>query len=49
MSQSSIWAMGMTLSNATTPGQSRPGNDDSDGVLRIPQGPKVMEPQHQIV
>ena len=27
----------MTLSSATTPGQSRPGDDGNEGVLRIPQ------------
>ena len=29
------------LSGATTPGQSRPGSNGNEGVLRIPQGPSV--------
>ena len=28
-----------TLSGATTPGQSGPGSNSNEGVLRIPQGP----------
>ena len=35
---SSIWPIEKTLSEAITPGQSGPGNDDSKGVLCIPQG-----------
>ena len=34
---SSIWPIDNTLSGATTPGQSRPGSDANNGVLRIPQ------------
>ena len=32
----SIFPMDGNLSGATTPGQSRPGCDDNEGVLRIP-------------
>ena len=35
--QQFIWSRDNTLSSDTTPGQSRPGRDDSEGVLRIPQ------------
>ena len=31
--------MPLALSGATIPGQSGPGSNDNDGVLRIPQGP----------
>ena len=34
---SSIWLIDRTLSDATTPGQSRRGSDGNEGVLRIPQ------------
>ena len=34
---SSIWPINITLSGATTPGQSGPGSDGNKGVLRIPQ------------
>ena len=34
---SSIWPINKTLSNATTLGQSEPGNNGNEGVLRIPQ------------
>ena len=34
---SSIWPIGKTLSGATTPGQSGPGSDGNEGVVRIPQ------------
>ena len=34
---SSIWPIDRTLSGATTPGQSGPGSDGNEGVLRIPQ------------
>ena len=33
---SSIWPIDRTLSDASTPGKSRPGSDGSKGVLRIP-------------
>ena len=41
MSNSSIWLIGRTLSGATTPGQSGPGRDANEGVLRIPQSPST--------
>ena len=34
---SSIWPIDRTLSGATTPGQSRPGSNSNERVLRIPQ------------
>ena len=34
---SSIWAIERALSAATIPGQSGPGTDGNEGVLRIPQ------------
>ena len=34
---SSIWPIDRTLSSATTPGQSGPGSNGNEGVLRIPQ------------
>ena len=33
----SIWPKDNTLSGATTPGQSGPGSNGSEGVLHIPQ------------
>ena len=41
MSNSSIWAIDETLSGATTPDLSRPGNDGSEEVLRIPQSSSI--------
>ena len=38
---SSIWPIDMTLSGATTPGQSGPGSDDNEKVLRISQSLNV--------
>ena len=38
---SSIWSTDRTLSDATIPGQSRPGSDGSEGVLRIPQNSSI--------
>ena len=32
----SIWPINMTLSGATTPGQSWPGSNGNEGVLCIP-------------
>ena len=32
-----IWSIDKSLSGATTPGQSGPGSDGNEGVLRIPQ------------
>ena len=37
MPNSSIWSTNRTLSGATTPGQSGPGNDGNIGILYIPQ------------
>ena len=33
----SIWPIDRTLLGATTPGQSEPGSNSNEGVLRIPQ------------
>ena len=38
---SSIWPIDRTLSGATTLGQSEPGRNGNDGVLRIPQSPSI--------
>ena len=35
MSNSSIWPIDSALSGATTPGQSGPGSQGNEGVLRI--------------
>ena len=35
--------MDRSLSDATTPGQSGPGNDGNEGVLRILQSPSITE------
>ena len=37
MSNSSICPLDRTLSGATTPGQSGPGSNGNEGLLRIPQ------------
>ena len=37
MQFNSIWPIDRTLSGATTPGQSGPGSDGNEGMLRIPQ------------
>ena len=37
MLNSSIWLIDRTISDTTTPGQSGPGSDGNEGVLRIPQ------------
>ena len=44
MSNSSIWPIDRALSGATTPGQSEPGSDDNEGVLRIPQSSNITGP-----
>ena len=36
------FSLNRTLSGATTPGQSGPGSDGSDGVLRIPQSSGII-------
>ena len=41
MSNSSIWLIDRTQSDATTPGQSGPGNNGNEGVLHIPQNSKT--------
>ena len=38
---SSIWPIDKTLSGATTPGQSEPGSDGNEWVLRIPQSSSI--------
>ena len=43
MSNSSIWPIDSTLSSAITLGQNGPGNDDNEGLLRIPQSSNVNE------
>ena len=37
----SIWLIDRTLSAATTSGQSGPGKDGNEGVLRIPQSSSI--------
>ena len=37
MSNSFIWPIDKNVSGAATSGQSGPGSDGNDGVLRIPQ------------
>ena len=41
MSNSSIWPVDRALSGNTIPGLSGPGNDDNEGVLRIPQSSAI--------
>ena len=41
MQFSSIWSIDRILSGATTPGQSGPGSDGNEAVLRIPQSPRI--------
>ena len=36
MSNTSVWPIDKILSDATTPGQSEPGNYGNEGVLHIP-------------
>ena len=47
MQFSSIWLIDMTLSGATTPGQSEPGIDGNEGVFH--KTPALLEPHHRIV
>ena len=42
MSNSSIWPIDMTLSGATTPGQSGSGNDGNEGVFHISQNSCII-------
>ena len=39
----SIWPIDKTLSGVTTLGQSGPGSDGNEGVLRITQSPSINE------
>ena len=39
--QSFIWPIDKTLSNSTTPGQSRPRSNGNEEVLHIPQNPSI--------
>ena len=41
MQFTSIWPIDRTLSGAITPGQSGPGIDGNEGVLRIPQSTSI--------
>ena len=43
MQFSSIWPIDRTLSGATAPGQSWPGSDGNERVLRIPQSSSITE------
>ena len=43
MSNSSIWSIDRTLSSATTPGQSGPGSNGNEGILRILQSSSITE------
>ena len=43
MSNSSIWLIDKTLSDATTQGQSRPGSDGIEGLFRIPQSSRAED------
>ena len=47
MSKSFTWPIDRILSGASTPGQSRPGNDGNEGFLSIPQSSNMTH--HQIV
>ena len=40
---SSIWHIDRTLSGATTPGKSGPGNDGNKGIIRIYQSSHITE------
>ena len=42
MQFSSIWPIDRTLIDATTPGQSGPGSDGNEGVLRIPHSSSIV-------
>ena len=43
MSNSYIWPIDRTLSDATTPGESGPGSDGNVGVLHVPQSSCITE------
>ena len=42
MQFSSIWTIDKRLPGATVPGQSRPGSDGNERVLRIPQSSSII-------
>ena len=46
---SSIWPIHRTLLGSTTPGQSEPGRDNNERVLRKPKAPALLELHHQII
>ena len=41
---SSIWALDMTLSDATIPGQSKPRINGNERITRIPQSSRIIVP-----
>ena len=43
MSNSSIWPIDRTLSDATTQGQNGPGSNGNEGVLCLPQSSSITE------
>ena len=43
MSNSFIWPIDRTLSGSTSSGQSGPGSNGNEGVLRIPQSSNITE------
>ena len=43
MSNSSIWPIDRTLSDATPPGKSEPGSDDNEGIPNIFQSSRTEE------
>ena len=49
MSNSSIWPIDRTQSDATTPGSSGPGSDGNEGLLRIPQNITGASPSDGLV
>ena len=46
MSNSSIWPIDMTLSDAITSRQNGHGSSGNEGVLRIPHTPGLLKPLH---
>ena len=45
---SSIWPLDMTLSGATTPGQSGPGSNGNERHSVFSKASALLEPHHQI-
>ena len=43
----SVYPIDRALSGATTPGQSGPGSNGNEGVLRIPKAPALLGPHHE--